>query len=158
MLGTLRLTYRRAAQTHRVLRPHQSLDCEYERTIVIHMRIYKLIIACLLLTAVATLLTTARANNPSLELIMVESDFCPFCERFHAEIGNVYPNTDEGKQAPLRTWQIETPFPESLTLMESVTFTPTFILLNDGIEVGRLTGYNGDEFFWYLLGDLLEKL
>jgi len=92
------------------------------------------------------------------ELIMVESDDCPFCVRFHAEIGKVYPKTDEGKIAPLRTWQLSTPFPEDFKLADSVSYTPTFILMDNGTEVDRLVGYTGDEFFWYLIGDMLSKL
>lgn len=37
-------------------------------------------------------------------------------------------------------------------------YTPTFILLEDGQEVGRIEGYPGEGFFWGLLGKMLEKL
>jgi len=95
----------------------------------------------------------------AVELIIVESDDCPYCERFHAEIGTVYPKTVEGKLAPLRSWQLGTPFPEKFQLKEPVRFTPTFILMDDSNnEVDRLVGYNGDEFFWFLLGEMLNKL
>jgi len=30
------------------------------------------------------------------------------------------------------------------------------VLVEDGVELGRLEGYNGDEFFWFLLGKLLD--
>jgi hypothetical protein len=36
--------------------------------------------------------------------------------------------------------------------------TPTFVLVHEGEEVGRLRGYPGDEFFWGLLGGMLERL
>ncbi len=104
------------------------------------------------------LATLALPSLQAAELLMVESDDCPFCLRFHAEIGKVYPKTDEGRLAPLRTWQLSTPFPESYQLAERVTFTPTFILMDNGKEVDRLTGYQGDEFFWFLIGDMLSKL
>jgi len=92
------------------------------------------------------------------ELIIVESDDCPYCRQFHEEIGKVYPKTDEGKLAPLRTWKLDTPFPEYFHMSEPVTFTPTFILMDNDTEVDRLVGYQGDEFFWFLLGEMLNKL
>ena len=36
--------------------------------------------------------------------------------------------------------------------------TPTFVLVHEGEEVGRLRGYPGDQFFWGLLGGMLERL
>jgi hypothetical protein len=30
--------------------------------------------------------------------------------------------------------------------------------MNDGVEIGRLRGYVGDEFFWFAIGELLAKL
>lgn len=92
------------------------------------------------------------------ELIVVESDDCPYCVQFHAEVGEIYPKTEEGKRAPLRTWQLGTPFPENYLMKEPVTFTPTFILIDNNKEVDRLVGYQGDEFFWYLINEMLGKL
>ena len=42
--------------------------------------------------------------------------------------------------------------------MRPVTFTPTFILLQNRHEVGRITGYPGEGHFWALLDELLQKL
>ena len=36
-------------------------------------------------------------------------------------------------------------------------FTPTFILLQNGVEVDRIEGYASEDFFWGLLGQALEK-
>jgi len=105
------------------------------------------------------LLLTSLPVSYAAELLMVESDDCPFCQRFHAEIGKVYPKTAEGKIAPLRTWFLGTPFPENYSLSDTVDFTPTFILLDDNNnEIDRLVGYQGDEFFWFLLSKIIKKL
>ncbi len=37
--------------------------------------------------------------------------------------------------------------PESITLDSVAVFTPTFVLLVDGQETGRITGYLGEDFF-----------
>ena len=39
-----------------------------------------------------------------------------------------------------------------------ILYTPTFVLVANGEEVGRIEGYPGDAFFWGLLDRLLDKL
>ena len=92
------------------------------------------------------------------ELIVIEQDGCPYCARFNAEIAEGYPNTNEGKIAPLRRVDLHEGWPDDLINIESGRFTPTFILVDGGKEIDRLIGYPGDEFFWFLLGEMLDKL
>ena len=92
------------------------------------------------------------------ELVMVEETYCHWCERWNEEIGVVYDKTDEGERAPLRRVDISDPIPEDLTFKSRPNYTPTFILVEDGREVARIEGYPGEDFFWPLLGRMLEKL
>ena len=46
--------------------------------------------------------------------------------------------------------------PEGITYERRVTFTPTFILVENGQEIARLEGYPGEDFFWGLLGMMLK--
>ena len=48
-------------------------------------------------------------------------------------------------------------WPADITIKGSVHFTPTFILLDHGTEIGRIEGYPGDAFFWPMLVRLLDK-
>ena len=100
----------------------------------------------------------AASNATSVQLVMMEQDACEWCERWHSEIGSTYPKTDEGKKAPLRIVNIHDDWPEDLKDVRKAHFTPTFVLVSNGEEIGRLRGYTGDEFFWFLLGEMLEKL
>ena len=43
-------------------------------------------------------------------------------------------------------------------LLDDLTFTPTFAVVENGWEVGRIRGYPGDDFFWGLLGQILARL
>ena len=90
-------------------------------------------------------------------LLMAEEDGCPWCERWHDEIGHIYPKTAEGKTAPLTTYDIHDGLPAGIETESRVSFTPTFILLRDGIEVGRIEGYPGEDFFWGLLTMMFEQ-
>lgn len=109
--------------------------------------------------AIYLILLVLSGGSPlAAELLMVEQHNCPYCEKFHAQIGPAYPNTDEGQRAPLRIIMIDDPMPEELAHIEPAFVTPTFILLENNEEIDRLVGYPGDEHFWFLLNEMLEKL
>ena len=89
---------------------------------------------------------------------MFEQAGCPWCERWNTEIAPIYPKTAEGKIAPLRRVDIFDPMPQDLSNIQPESFTPSFVLVNNGQEVGRIRGYAGETFFWWMLGELFEKL
>lgn len=112
------------------------------------------------ISILAVLWTGLAAVQPALaaELLMLEQPGCVWCARFNAEIAPAWPKTDEGRLAPLRRVDITEPWPADLAGVGKERFTPTFVLMEDGQEIGRLRGYVGDEFFWYRIGELLAKL
>lgn len=92
------------------------------------------------------------------ELIMFERAGCYWCARWHREIGPVYDKTPEGHQAPLRRIDLDKGQPADLKLNPAVYFTPTFVIMDKGHEVGRILGYSNDMMFWGLLGKHLAGL
>ena len=90
-------------------------------------------------------------------LLMAEEDGCAWCARWDHEIAEIYPKTQEGRAAPLIRYDIHGNAPEGITLEGRVRFTPTFILARDGVEVERIEGYPGEDFFWGLLAMMLER-
>ncbi|MGR3805229.1 thioredoxin domain-containing protein [Marinibacterium profundimaris] len=105
---------------------------------------------------VAALLAALSAPGwADVALLMGEEKGCPWCARWHAEIGDAYARTSEGRAAPLMRYDVHRPLPDGVTLSKPVFFTPTFVLLMDGAEVARLEGYPGEDFFWGLLGQML---
>ncbi|WP_342664754.1 transcriptional regulator [Stappia stellulata] len=88
---------------------------------------------------------------------MFEQRGCEWCERWNAEIGPIYPKTEEGKLAPLRRVDIHEKMPEDLAWLRREVFTPSFALVHEGREYGRIRGYPGEDFFWGLLGQMVEK-
>ncbi len=109
------------------------------------------------ITVLAALLFASSAFA-EVRLMMVETDSCPWCAKWHKEIGPIYPKTEEGKIAPLLDQDIDDPIPDGITLESSPQYTPTFILLLDGVEVGRIEGYPGEAFFWGMLARLISQL
>lgn len=106
--------------------------------------------ACLALPAV---LRPAAAN--AAELVMFTRDGCPWCERFEREVGPIYPRTAEGRLAPLRRVEVIAGGTSLPGLREPVVAAPSFVLFDGGREIGRITGYQGDDAFWGLLGKML---
>ncbi|MCB1337785.1 MAG: thioredoxin family protein [Maritimibacter sp.] len=92
-----------------------------------------------------------------LRLIMFEKEGCVWCARWHAEIGPAWPNSAEAKSAPLTHHDLHDALPEGVTLARPVAFTPVFVLLDDGVEAGRVEGYPGDNFFWFLIDELIAN-
>nr|WP_103258305.1 SoxS [Tabrizicola aquatica] len=92
-----------------------------------------------------------------VELLMFEQPGCIYCAAWDREVAPEYPLTDEGRAAPLRRLQLRDPLPEGLTLISPPIFTPTFVLVEDGVEVGRIAGYPGEDFFWPLLAQLIAE-
>ena len=90
------------------------------------------------------------------ELLMVEQRGCIYCARWHADVGDAYDNTAEGRLAPLRRYDLKDDLPTDITVEGPLRITPTFVLLVEGREVARLEGYPGEDFFWALLGRMLE--
>lgn len=107
----------------------------------------------------AVLLCSLFSAAPrAAELIMFESSTCEWCEAWNKEIGVIYDKTDEAKVAPLRRVSIDDPMPPDLTQIRGIHYTPTFVVISDGKEVGRILGYPGQDFFWGLLDVELGKL
>jgi hypothetical protein len=74
------------------------------------------------------------------------------------EVGIVYSKTTEGKKVPIRRVDIHNDRPMDLKNIKPVIFTPTFVLVHNGAEVRRILRYTGEDQFWGLLNQMLERL
>ena len=59
--------------------------------------------------AAFALLLVAADLASAAELLMFTRKGCPWCAKFEAEVGRIYPQTDEGRLAPLRRIDIDAP-------------------------------------------------
>lgn len=109
-----------------------------------------------LLALVISFAAFEQAN--AAELVMFEEAGCTWCERWNNEIGIAYAKTDEGRRAPLRRVDLESPRPDDLAGIHAVTFSPTFVVMDEGRELGRIIGYPGQDFFWPMLQEILTRL
>lgn len=100
---------------------------------------------------------SARAEGGAL--IMIHAKGCTACAKWEHEVGAVYAMTDEAQRLPLRRMDIaEARRADAGIFATPPYFTPTFVILDGGREVGRILGYSNDLSFWGLLQIELDKL
>jgi hypothetical protein len=94
-----------------------------------------------------------RAASSNIRLIMVEEKGCRFCRMWDAQIGRAYPKSAEGRFAPLKRVRRGA---AEIRGFNPVVYTPTFIVVRSGEEIGRITGYPGQDYFWSELAPILS--
>ena len=100
----------------------------------------------------------AGTGGYAAELLMFEQPACPFCAAFNREIAPDYPQSRAGRMAPLRHVDIHQSRTGGIEGLDPAVFTPTFVLVEKGREVGRLLGYPGRRYFYPEIQSLLDKL
>lgn len=81
------------------------------------------------------------------QLIVFEAEDCPYCKLFATEVLSEW-----SSDVPIATTLNPLP-PEGWKLAKSLFATPTIVLFEQGEEVSRYTGYQGDKArFWKWLG------
>jgi thioredoxin-related protein len=109
----------------------------------------------LILLTAAFMVSISSAS--AAELAMFRQDGCPWCAAWDRDIGPIYGKTDIGRRVPLQMVDIHRDRLKFM-LKNPIIYTPTFVLVDKGREVGRIEGYISDYFFWGLLERLLEQL
>ena len=88
-----------------------------------------------------------KALNLRRQLVIFEAEDCPYCKQFKAEV------LDHWKSEVPVARTLSTQPPQGWTLEKALFATPTIVLFENGKEVSRYTGYNGDKpRFWKWLG------
>jgi hypothetical protein len=104
----------------------------------------------------------ARAQQPAPEidiatapavLVMIADPGCPYCARWEREVAPGYIASDDGRLAPLVRRYRNAP---DIAFIERVVFSPTFVLLVRGREIGRIVGYGGADLFWMQMAALID--
>lgn len=121
----------------------------------LHLGIIARFCAALTLAVLAlSIVATAPSFAAGVRLIMVEQDGCRYCIDWDREIAPKYPKSAEGRFAPLQRAKRGD---AALKGFNPVIYTPTFLVVRDGEEVGRVTGYAGKLFFYEQLDEELAK-
>jgi thioredoxin-related protein len=100
-------------------------------------------------------LSSGAAN--AFELVMFGRPGCVWCARWEREVAPAYPRAEIGRLAPVRRMDIRDQRRSGISLEEPVIYTPTFVLSDNGVEIGRITGYQNEQMFWGTLDSLLQR-
>lgn len=111
-----------------------------------------------LVAGFAALVLVGTGPAAAAELLMFRRAGCAWCHAWDKAIGPAYPNSDIGKRLPVRMVDLDKDPKPEVALAYPVRYTPTFVLVEGGREVGRIEGYPGDSFFWGLLERLEARL
>ncbi len=111
-----------------------------------------------IMVAFAFLLLSSNAVLAEVKLLMFEKEGCYWCQKWKEEVGVVYDKSPEGKIAKLEIIMMSEGLPEQYELNSTIIYSPTFVLVEDNMEIGRIEGYPGEDFFWGLLEKLIAKL
>jgi thioredoxin-related protein len=103
-----------------------------------------------------TVYLSAFTAAQALQLIMVDSRRCQYCREFNREVAPHYNSMATGQMAPLRHVNGARRWPADLANVTPAYGTPTFILVDNGREVGRFAGYANPQIFWRTLDRLMS--
>ena len=107
-------------------------------------------IVCISLMAVA-----ASSYAQAVELVVVDSKTCVYCAKFNREVGREYGSKAVAAKAPLRRVSAMKKWPSDLAGIKKTPFTPAFIVVDNGRELGRFYGYQNPETFYAELKSLV---
>ena len=99
----------------------------------------------------------APLPTSNLELIVMEAEGCTYCDLFRRDVLPSYQASERAKDMPIRFLDINDATAEELGLDSPVDIVPTFVVLKDHKEVGRIPGYVGPEFFFHSINHLISS-
>ena len=122
-------------------------------------------LAALLIAAVVGLMppplfAAREAANPStsrLELLVIEVAGCTVCDLVRVHIQPAYEASPRAREVPMRYVDITHVDELKIGLQSRVATVPTIVLMRDGKEVDRISGYTGPKNFFALLTEMLHQ-
>ncbi len=91
-----------------------------------------------------------------LELLVIEVAGCTVCDLVRLHIQPAYEGSPRARQVPMRYVDITSTDEMNLGLASRVSTVPTIVLMRDGREVDRISGYTGPKHFFVALSEMLE--
>ena len=100
-------------------------------------------------------LETTSLSPSARELVVFETVDCVYCMLLRRDVLPDYLKSRRASEVPIRFVDVEQVDVDRLPLASPLTTVPTVVLMSDGYEAGRITGYTGPEIFFHLVSRLL---
>lgn len=91
------------------------------------------------------------------ELIVIEADGCIYCDLFRRDVLPSYQKSEQGQQMPVRFVDINDVDAATLKLSLPINTVPTFVVVKNRAEVGRVPGYVGPENFYHTINYIMAS-
>jgi thioredoxin-related protein len=95
------------------------------------------------------------ATASARELVVFEAPGCVYCAYFRRDVLPGYLNSQRAAEVPIRFVDVEHADALEAALASPLTIVPTVVLLEEGREVNRITGYPGPENFFQMVSRIL---
>lgn len=89
------------------------------------------------------------------ELIVFETDGCLYCGLFRRDVLPDYLKSQRAADVPIRFVDVNKAGPLGPSLSSPLTIVPTVVLMVEGREAARITGYTGPETFFHMVSHML---
>ena len=106
----------------------------------------------------AALDNSAPATDGGVQLIVLEVKDCYACDLVRQHIQPAYARSPQSREVPLRYIDLNAVDAESLGLAQPVTIVPTIVLMRDGQEISRISGYPGPATFFEAVEHMLARI
>lgn len=101
-------------------------------------------------------LTEPVAANSNVELIVVEAPGCTYCTVFRRDVLPSYQASERARSVPVRFIDVNDLAVAQLGLGSPINIVPTFVVIKNNKEIGRIPGYVGPENFYHTINYLLS--
>lgn len=127
--------------------------------------VFSIAAGLLVIVAMAlVLLPVNAAQNPAserispitAELLVFERKGCAYCFIFRRDVVPGYRQSPRARDIPMRFIDTETADLTRMHLRAPLTMLPTVVLMRNGREVGRISGYMGPEPFYHMVSRLMK--
>jgi thioredoxin-related protein len=103
----------------------------------------------------ATAVVAVRTSK--LEFVVFETANCIYCSLFRRDVVPAYEASQRSDKPPMRFVDALGSEADKLRLAGPVTQVPTLVLVRDGVEIDRLSGYTAPETFFQAIAYMLGR-
>jgi thioredoxin-related protein len=93
----------------------------------------------------------------NMQLVVMEADGCVYCNIFRRDVLPSYEASERGKDLPVRFIDVNDVETARIELQSPIDILPTFVIVKDNREIGRIPGYIGPEDFFHSINYLLSS-
>lgn len=93
----------------------------------------------------------------NLQLVVMEAEGCIYCTLFRRDVLPSYQVSERGKDMPVRFLDVNDVPKTGIELHSPIDILPTFVIIKDNRELGRIPGYVGPEDFFHSINYLLSS-